>query len=196
MALNKIPLTIIQGDIFQSVFRWFNEDNKTYKNITAVPQLAPVRLTVTAHGVPNGWPVLVANVLGMKALNDVGETPATLIDTNTIELNAVNAAGFKPYTSGGTIEYFTPFSLAGYTARMQARTSIAATTTLLSLDSATGGIVIDDTTKTIKLLLSAVATAAITWTSGVYDLEMVSGSGAVEKVAFGPIRVALKEVTR
>ena len=192
----KVPLEIVQGDTWEPVFRWYNKDLKVYKSITAVPQTAPVHLTVTGHGVPDGWTVLVDNVLGMKELNDVGETPATLVDANTIELNAVNAAGFKAYTSGGTIEYFSPWDLTDYTARMDVRANIPATTELLDLDSGSGEITINNTTKTIKPFLSAVATAALTWTSGVYDLELVSSTSAVVKIAYGPIRVVLKEVTR
>src|SRR3990172_7275177 len=112
----KVPLEIVQGDTWEPVFRWYNKDLKVYKSIT---------------GVPHGWTVLVDNVLGMKELNDVGETPATLVDANTIELNAVNAAGFKAYTSGGTIEYFSPWDLTDYTARMDVRANIPATTELL-----------------------------------------------------------------
>jgi len=190
-------LRIVQGDTFDKVFfQWRNEDILVYKSITAIPQLAPVRLTSTSHGVPDGWPVTIANVGGMKELNDVGEQPATLIDANTIELNAVNAAGFDAYTSGGQIVYFQPFDLASFTARMKVRASISSSTVLLDMTDGNGGIVIDNTKKRIQPFLTAVQTAALTWTTGVYDLEMVSGSSIVTKIAYGPITVALKEVTR
>lgn len=191
----KVDLQIVQGDDFAWAFRWYNEDRKVYRNVTAVPQLAPIRLTIAGHGIPDGWRVTPANFGGMKELNDVGEQVCRLVDANTVELNAVNGAGFKAYTSGGTLEFFEPFDLAGYTARMQVRAKIADTTTLLDLTSP-AGIVLDNTVKTITPMLTASATAALTWTSGVYDLELVSGVGIVTKIAYGNVKVALKEVTR
>lgn len=192
-----VPLVIVQGDNFGPVFRWFNEDSKVYRSITAVPQRAPIRLTSAGHGIPDGWMVTPANFQGMRELNDVGETPAKFVDVNTVELNAVNGAGFKDYTSGGTLEFFEPFDLAGFTARMQVRPNIPSDTILLDLTSAASEILINNTTKTIQPVLDALATAAITdWGSGVYDLEMVSPGGVVTKIARGPIAVTVKEVTR
>lgn len=198
MSLPQIvPLQIVQGDNFGPVFRWFNEDSKVYRNVTAVPQLAPIRLTIAGHGIPDGWMVTPDNFLGMKELNDVGETPAKFVDVNTVELNAVNGAGFKPYTGGGTLEFYEPFDLAGFTARMQVRASIESASILLDLTSAASEILLNNTTKTIQPVLDAAATAAITdWISGVYDLELVSAGGVVTKIARGPIIVAVKEVTR
>ncbi len=86
-------------------------------------------------------------------------------------------------------------NLTGFTARMQVRPNITEETVLLELTTENGRIVITNPlTGTIELLVTAADTAAITWSSGVYDLEMVSGS-VVTRLVEGKIKVS-KEVTR
>jgi hypothetical protein len=55
-------------------------------------------------------------------------------------------------------------------------------------------IVIDNVNHTITVTLTAVVTAGWTWTTGVYDLEMVSPTGVVTKIYKGTITVT-KEAT-
>lgn len=85
--------------------------------------------------------------------------------------------------------------LTGYTARMQIRASVSAPDVLLELTSGNGRIVLDIPTATITLKLTATETAAITWTKGVYDLEMMTSQGAVTRLLQGQVSVS-KEVTR
>ena len=119
---------------------------------------------------------------------------ATLLSANTIELNEINAAGYTAYSSGGIIEYNLPVDLTGYTARMQIRAKLEDTTVLLELTTENGRISINNTTKTISLTISATDTAAITWLTGVYSLELVNG-GVVSTLIAGNVSVK-KEVTR
>jgi len=116
-------LIITRGKTFTLVIRW-GTDPIIYKPITAIQQTAPVRMTVTGHGVVDGWPAAVSNVKGMTEINaeanavrDSDFHPVTVIDTNTIEINDINAAGFKAYTSGGVIQFNSPVDLTGYKAR-------------------------------------------------------------------------------
>jgi hypothetical protein len=88
--------------------------------------------------------------------------------------------------------------LTGYTARMQARGSIAdANPPLLTLTTENGGITLGGVLGTIDLFLSATATAAITWTEAVYDLELIGPTPNfdVTRRIYGPIVVS-PEVTR
>lgn len=191
-------LVIEQGKTFGKTLRW-ETGPVVYKPITAITQAAPARITCPLHGLVNGWRVAVVSVKGMTQIN--GSTPpktkdytkATVIDVNTIELNAVNAADFKPYTSGGYVQYNTPVDLSGYTARMAIKDRVGGTV-LLSLSTANNRIVLDNTAKTIRLSIPATDTAAITWTKGVYDLEMVSAGGDVSRLMSGSVSV-IKEVT-
>ena len=209
MAANK-DLVIQQGKTFSLVLRWETE-RVTSKPITAISLAAGApRLTVPAHGAPNGWRCAVTRVGGMKQINaenyppsDTDFRPATVIDANTIEFNGVTPCDdsgkeWPAYTSGGFIQYNTPVDLTGYTARMEIKDKIGGTV-LASADSADTpldilDIAIDTTGKTITLTISATDTAEIAWKRGVYDLEMVSSSGVVTAILTGSVNVT-REVT-
>ena len=60
MASTK-DLTIQQGRTFSLALRW-ESPPVVYRPITAIAQTAPARLTVPAHGVPDGWRVAITNV--------------------------------------------------------------------------------------------------------------------------------------
>ena len=90
---------------------------------------------------------------------------------------------------------YTPVDLTGCTVRMQIRAKIEATTPLLTLTTENGGISLGGTAGTIELLIDADDTAALTWTSGVYDLEIVFPGGQVTRLTYGSVTVS-PEVTR
>jgi hypothetical protein len=75
-------------------------------------------------------------------------------------------------------------SLAGFTARMQVRKDIEATAVLVELTTENGRIAITPNTGTVSLTLSAADTAALTQ-SGIYDLELIGGTGVVERLLQG-----------
>jgi hypothetical protein len=86
--------------------------------------------------------------------------------------------------------------LTGYTARMHVRAKIEDTSTLIVLTTENGRIVISNPAQgEIKLYISATDTTTMTWTSGVYDLEMVNAGGDVIRLIEGKVSVT-KEVTR
>jgi hypothetical protein len=85
-------------------------------------------------------------------------------------------------------------NLTGYTARMQARATVAASSTILSLTTENGGITLGGTDGTITLFMSATTTAALTAGEHYYDLEIVNGA-VVERVLQGRFEVD-PEVTR
>lgn len=191
----KSKLTIYQGSTFSEVLRW-ESTKRVYKTITGITQAAPAVVTSTTHGVPDGWRVKLTNVGGMKEINDTSTyRKATVLTANTIELNDINAVGFTAYTTGGILEYFQPVDLIGYTARMQIRAKLESTSTLLELTTENSGIAIDNVAKTITLTITAVASAALTWTSGTYSLELIGPSGVVTTLLNGDV-VVKKEVTR
>ena len=93
--------TIEQGKTFQHVLRW-EAPQYVYKPITAINQSAPVHITATAHGVPDGWRVAIVSVKGMTQINAASSPPkmseykrATVLDANTNELNRVNSPDFQ-----------------------------------------------------------------------------------------------------
>ena len=198
MATTK-DIRVRQGKTFSMVVRW-EVPPIVYKPITAVLQSAPVRITAANHDLPDGWRVAVTSIKGMIELNSDPARistrdyhPATVLDTSTIELNDINAAGFKPYVSGGYVQYNTPVDLTGFTARMSVRAYKGGPVELLSLTTENGGIAIDPAAYSITLNISATDTETFAWKGEVYDLEVVQGA-VVTALLAGKVTVS-KEVT-
>ena len=92
----------------------------------------------------------------------------------------------------------TPLDLTGCKARMQVRAEVESTEVLLELTTENGGITLGGTAGIIDFYVGATATAAITWTSGVFDLEIVHPGALpddVTRLAQGTVSVS-PEVTR
>jgi hypothetical protein len=187
-------LTFIKGKTFTRVIRW-EEEPFIYKAITAISRTAPARITATGHGVPDGWRVAVVSVQGMRQINAENNPPAedefnraTVIDANTVDINAINAAEFSAYASGGYLQFYTPKDLDDCVARMTVKDRHGGTE-LLVLTSGAGEIALDNTEKTITVTVAADVTEAIDWARGVYDLEVEDGDGVVTALYFGTINV-------
>jgi hypothetical protein len=188
----ELDLTIDKGKDFLHVVRWESAPI-IYKAITAITKAAPVVITSTAHGVPNGWRAAIVSVKGMTQLN-AKNTPLKASDYNkidvltssTVSINNVNSADFTTYTSGGYLQYNTPVDLSGFTARMSVKDKVGGTE-ILRLDTANTRIAIDTVNYTITLSVTAAITAAITASLGVYDLELVSATGAVTALHTGVV---------
>lgn len=95
-------------------------------------------------------------------------------------------------------------NLTGYTARMQARTTMSASSTIVQLTTANGGITLGGSAGTIDLYISDTDTAEFPTAVpsgfsdalvGVYDLELISGSGDVTRLLHGDF-IVNPEVTR
>jgi hypothetical protein len=178
MAPVKKNFKIYQGSTFSEVLRW-ESSTTIYKNITAITKTAPVVITAVAHGLVAGWRAKISNVSGMKEINSEDYAIVTDVTTDTITFGSINASGYTTYTSGGIIEYNQPVSLSAYTARMQLRSKVSSPDVILELNTTTGGIAIDNVNKTILLTISATATAALSFKTAVYSLEMINGTTVI-----------------
>lgn len=187
------------GATFSEVFRWASLPI-VYKAITAIPSTAPATLTVAAHGAPNGWPVAVSGVNGMTQINANFTPPATsdyhaatVIDTNTIALNDVNPNTFSAYTSGGVLQYYSPINLTGMSAKLSIFSPANTTPAALVLNSpqsgSASGIALDTSAQTITVNINATDTAAIAFSSGVYELALTDSSGNVTILATGAFNI-------
>ena len=87
-----------------------------------------------------------------------------------------------------------PVDLTGYTAALQARYNVDASTTFISLTSGSG-LTLGGALGTITVDLTAAQTAALTCFYGVYDLELTAPDGTVTRLLQGTVTVS-KEVTR
>lgn len=90
---------------------------------------------------------------------------------------------------------FLPWNFTGYTARMQIRRTIDSSTVMIALTTENGGISFTNAAQgELTVNMTAAQTADLT-SSGVYDLEIVSGSGAVSRLIQGSFTLN-PEVTR
>jgi len=193
MTPTKINFKIYQGSTFKQVLRW-ESSTKTYVPITGITKAAPIVITAISHELPLGWRARVTNAGGMKEANSLEYQVVTDTTTDTVTFNQVNSLGFTPYTSGGVLEYNTPVDLNMYSARMQLRAKLDSEIVLHELTTENGGIILDNTLKTITLYISAEDTALFNTLSSVYSLELVHDS-IVYPFAVGNISL-IKEVTR
>lgn len=198
-------LTILQGKTFSQVFMW--ESKPIVRKPISTISLAggsPV-LGVAGHGMVNGQRCVVFGAKGMTQINCPSVKPrkshyteATVLDADTIELNAINPYDdsgrvWSAYVSGGFLQYNTLPSLSGFTARMSVKDRVGGTE-LFRFDTTNSRIVIDTAAKTILLTATDEDTEALTFRSGTYDLEMVSATGAVTAISTGAVTVT-REVT-
>lgn len=86
-------------------------------------------------------------------------------------------------------------SFSGYTVRGKIRPSYASATVTLDMSTVATPIALNATLHTLKIVLSAAETAALTAGRYVYDVEIVDGSGTVTRLLEGSV-VVTPEVTR
>ncbi len=99
------------------------------------------------------------------------------------------------WTTGGTgCNPGTPVDLTGYGAKMQIRSNVSSPTVLFEASTANGNIVLGGTLGTITLTIPALDSAAWTFVTGVYDLELTMGVDAT-RLLQGKVAVS-REVTR
>lgn len=193
-------ISILQGKTFGLTIRWESPE-LVYVPITGIARSAPVNITAPGHGAPDGWRGAVTGAKGMVEINAVANSvrdrdyhTLTVVDANTVQFNDTNSAGFKQYTSGGHLQFYAPVDLTGYTARATVKDRVGGTE-LFSFTTENGRIAIDTSLCTVHLTASAADTAAFTWRRGVYELEMVSGTGVVTTLAYGAVLVTAEVTT-
>lgn len=200
MSATIFKLAIVRGKTLAQVVRWETEPF-LFVPISGMTVAAPAGVSTTVpHGLTDGWRVAVVGAKGMTLLNAANNPPknkdlrrCTVVDDDHIEFNEFNTVDASRWTSGGFLQFYTPQSLVGYIARLTIKNRVGGDV-LLALTSVAGDIVLDDTAKTITINLSATVTAALTWKTGVYDLELESDDGVVTAVLEGTVAVS-NEIT-
>lgn len=190
----KLNLKVYQGSTFRQVLRW-ESSTKVYVPITNISKSAPMVVTAASHGLPLGWRAQITNAGGMKEANALEYQTATGVTTDTVTFNQVNSLAFTTYTTGGVLEYNTPVNLAPYTARMQIREKLDSDTIIHQLTTENGGIILDNSVKTITLYIPDEVTAEFDFNQAVYGLEFVYYNQDVVPFANGNISLQ-REVTR
>lgn len=80
-------------------------------------------------------------------------------------------------------------NLSGYTARAQVRQIPDASTALVDLSTANGGIALGGALGTITLILADTATANLTPINAVWELELIEPGGDVMSLLYGPATI-------
>lgn len=101
-----------------------------------------------------------------------------------------------------------PVDLTGYIARMQIRPSVDSSTKYLDITSVTasdgtglnltpqsGSFTLPKTSGSIGLFISAQTSSNLSFSEGVYDIELQSSTGVVTRLLEGLVKLS-KEVTR
>lgn len=190
------------GETFSLAVRWETEP-WLYAAIVSISLTAPVLITSAAQTIPNGWNVAVVGAKGLTQLNAKYNPPkpadmrrASVLSSTQIEFNEISAAEFSAHRAAtGYLAWLTPHELAGYTARMQIKDRVGGTVLHSMTSAVDGGISINDSEKVIELSIGEPMTAAFAWTSGVYDLELVSPGGIVTRLLEGTVTVGTEVTT-
>lgn len=195
----RLDLKIVKGKTLRRVIRWEIEP-LVAKAITGIAKGTPARVTATAHGAPDGWRVAVVGAGGMRQINAESFPPkerdfhrSTVVDANTITLDDVSSAEFTAYTSGGTLVYYTPASLAGCTALLVVRDKPGGDELVRFTDA--DGIELDDTNKTITITFEADASTDYDWTRGVHEFEIRDTDGVVTGLYHGTVTISQEIAT-
>jgi|SRR6266850_1649274 len=191
--MSNFDFTIQQRATFNPVLK-YSQPQFVVKPITGITKSGQAVVTAPTHGLAVDWPVWIVNVLGMTQINHQSSDLQVagrayfgyFVDVNTLRLN-VDASRFQPYASGGELLYHPPVDLTGFTAKMDIRQAIADATPLISLTTTNGRITLGGVNGTVTLFIAAVDTALLTFTSAVYDLDLVSATGVVTRLLSGNV---------
>lgn len=181
----KIALEMRKGSTIAIPLR-IESQTLTYKPITGISLTAPIEIEAPGHGLADGWKAAVMNAGGTKQINAANNPPSdaefravTVVDADTIQFNAVNATAYTAYTSGGHLVYYAPVDLSAFaSARMTVKNRVGGTE-IASFTTANGGLELEPATNTLWILMEAADSAAITAKKGVFDIELIDGSGNV-----------------
>lgn len=100
------------------------------------------------------------------------------------------------YPDPDDVTVMLPYDLSGFSASMQIRRTIDSTTSQITLTSSNGRIEMqpNGTENALRLNLTPQETSTLT-SDGVYDIEIQDGSGNIQRILRGDVRLSL-EVTR
>jgi len=87
-----------------------------------------------------------------------------------------------------------PIDLTGYTARMDIKRDAREDAALLSLTTDNAHVIITAPSGQLLVYISAAETSALTFTRGIYDLEIVDALGRVTRLVEGAV-IVKPEVT-
>ncbi len=195
----ELDITLTQGKTFELALMYAT-DERVYRPLAGVPSVAPVRLHVPDHGMPDGWPFDIACVPRPDELNGQNYI-ARVIDQDTVEINDLLGACWRPWSSGGILSYQKPEDISGWQARSIWRRSMNAADRILTFHSdpaegPDGLILVDPATSTFTLQLNADVAERVPVVTGVFDVEAIDPQGRVYPLTAVSQFAVEAEVTR
>jgi len=201
--MNKLTISIRRGSTVALPIR-VESSVLSYAQITTIANTAPVRITATAHGLPDGWRAAVMNAKGITQLNAAWNPPKdselrtiVVVDADMVEINDYNAAGLKAHTAGtGQLAYYAPHDLMPYEgARMNVKAKVGGEP-LAIYTTTDGTLELDNATKAVWLKLSDTETMLLAAKNYVFDIELLRTGGGVEAICTADsVLTVLPEVT-
>lgn len=202
MSLPQITVEARKGASETITFR-IETSIKKFVAISAMTNTAPMRVTATAHHVPDQWFVAIIDAIGLTDLNaadsnDIQDDEfhqVTVIDANTLEFNGISAASFGVYATSGYIVCYEPLDLSGYTsARMDIKRKVGGAVEL-SLSTTAGTMSIDAATSTVSITLDETHLSALSARDYVFDIELIRVGGIDAICSADSVFTVLPEVT-
>ncbi|SFI69167.1 hypothetical protein SAMN05216206_2758 [Pseudomonas guineae] len=206
----QIDLTITRGKTFEFGFLYADDEPRQFI-IEGMPSKAPLRLTVQAHGLPEGWPFWVTCVKRPAELNTAVQSSdarevieaepyfVTVVDENTIEVPGVVAFCWKDLVGQGLLITRPPVDLTGWHCRAQVRDK-AGGQVLFSwhsdpAETRDGTAIVDVGLSAFFLTMDAATSAGLSWRRGVYDVEAIAPTGQIYSLTAISQMVVENEVT-
>lgn len=193
--MKHLDITFKRGTTFKLSVLWESAQIR-YRQITAVAQTAPVRISAPGHGIPDGWPVAIVNVVGPAQINAPGNPlrdtdfrPVTVVSADAFEISEVNGAAFPAYRSGGQAVYYEPTSLLGVNVRMLVRRTPGGPV-LFEASTALGTITLDLPRSRIEVEVPTELIDAFEWRAGIHELIAEDAAGIDTLLLHGCTTVA------
>lgn len=186
--MQKLDLEIRRGATIALPIRLESEELQSVP-VTAISRSAPVRITAPGHALSDKWRAAVVCAGGMSEINAENYPPrdselrqVTRIDNDVVEFNKVSSACFRAYSSGGYLVSYAPYDLSLYDgARMEVKNRVGGTQLAL-FTTADGTLELDEALGCVWLKISAGDSAALTFSSGVFDIELYNDDSKVTAV--------------
>lgn len=185
MTMQKLNLTIRRGASSDIPIR-IETDELIYRPITAMTRSAPLQITATAHGLPNGWRAAIQNAGGSSEINlpwdrlrDADLRKIAWIDADHFTFPEINSSSWRTYTSGGQVVYYQPLDLSAFSsASMDVRAAVDGSL-LAHYNTTDGTLEIDSTASAIWLRLTETETESLPADDLVFDVELTRNAGGV-----------------
>ena len=178
-------LELEQGTDWNAIMNWYG-GAIFMAPIEEIDPGYPTKIRVSSHLLPTSsdTPVIISGVQGVEMLNsrDTGVELCERVDANYF-LVPVSSVGCEWVPGTGEITWHQPSNITSYTARCKLRSRWYSGTVIHEFTTENGGITLDDNDASIRLDITAAESAALAFVTAYGDIELISPTGAVTRVA-------------